>query len=310
MRKYGALNIIQSVSNKSIMHLKKISGLKKIALIPGVIKYQRDYLNKNGWVVYDIFELPPEIDGIIISDPQMFRDLYRMFDVLFRKEFLILPLKAEWVVPNKIKEDSPDHLAWNSADFVNYIARSSLNGHYLEFGTYWGNSFFRNYFLTRHWLMGDFYAFDSFLGLPNPAPLEGIFTGHDFKFGAYCSNEKSFIALSDFLGMDKSRLKVIPGYFESTLKTHADYGLEPNSVSVCYVDCDLLDSTEQVLEFITPLLEPGALLYFDDWRLCRASSLVGERAAVLNWLNKNPNFELIELSRDSWQSQWFIFQKI
>jgi hypothetical protein len=67
--------------------------------------------------------------------------------------------------------------------------------------------------------------------------------------------------------------------------------------------------TEQVLGFISSLLETGALIYFDDWRLCRASRTVGESAAALTWLQAKPDFELIEFDRDSWQSQWFIFQR-
>ena len=51
----------------------------------------------------------------------------------------------------------------------------------------------------------------------------------------------------------------------------------------------------------------GALLYFDDWRLCRASPEVGERAAALAWRRDNPSIDLIELHRDHWQHQWFIF---
>jgi hypothetical protein len=56
------------------------------------------------------------------------------------------------------------------------------------------------------------------------------------------------------------------------------------------------------LEFVTPLLEDGALLYFDDWRLCRANNVVGERAAALDWLARNPDVELIEFDRDAWQN--------
>jgi hypothetical protein len=82
-----------------------------------------------------------------------------------------------------------------------------------------------------------------------------------------------------------------------------------DAVSVCVVDCDLRQPTEEVLRFITPLLEPGALIYFDDWRLTRASSLVGERAAALEWLASNPQIELIEFNRDFWQHQWFIYQR-
>lgn len=78
---------------------------------------------------------------------------------------------------------------------------------------------------------------------------------------------------------------------------------------MCVIDCDLREPTEQVLRFVTPLLEVGALLSFDDWRLTRASAEVGERAAALAWLRQHPDFELIELHRESWQHQWFIFQK-
>ncbi len=59
-----------------------------------------------------------------------------------------------------------------------------------------------------------------------------------------------------------------------------------------------------------PLLEDGALVYFDDWRPFRASRSVGERAAALNWLSHNPGFELVEFDSDAWQHQWFIFTRI
>jgi hypothetical protein len=85
--------------------------------------------------------------------------------------------------------------------------------------------------------------------------------------------------------------------------------LEAGSVSVCYIDCDLKEPTMQALNFVGPLLEPGALLYFDDWRLCRGSRQVGERAAALEWLDSNPDIELVEFDREVWQHQWFIFQR-
>ena len=51
------------------------------------------------------------------------------------------------------------------------------------------------------------------------------------------------------------------------------------------------------------------MLYFDDWRLCRASPDAGERAAALQWQQDHPDLELIEFHRDDWQHQWFIFQR-
>ena len=40
-----------------------------------------------------------------------------------------------------------------------------MKGHYLEFGTFWGQSFFRAYHYLKGWIEGGFYAFDSFAGL-------------------------------------------------------------------------------------------------------------------------------------------------
>ena len=138
-----------------------------------------------------------------------------------------------------------------------------------------------------------------------------MYTAGDFSEGAYACNRGSFEAIAALVEMPAERLVVVDGFYSTTLVGHrpSDYGLAEGSVSVCVIDCDLREPTEQVLEFVTPLLEPGALIYFDDWRLCRGSRTVGERAAALRWLAGNPGFELIELHREFWQHQWFIFQR-
>jgi hypothetical protein len=294
------------------MRLEQMAYSRKNVLIPNVSRMVRNYLNQKGWHVYDILDLPSTIDTIIITDGEYFRELMRVLEPLFRKNYLILPMQSDWVIPRHLQNATPMYCAWKTTNFVNYVARCDLKGHYLEFGTFWGRSFFENYFMLRHWLKGDFYAFDSFNGLSTPEPNEVKFTGGDFSEGAYCSNEKSFLALSDFLCVEKEKIRVVSGFYSSTLNgiNPEIYGLAPNSVSICYIDCDLKEPTEQVLNFVAPLLEPGALIYFDDWRLCRASSEVGERAAGIRWLELNPEFDLIEFDRSSWQNQWFIFQKV
>jgi hypothetical protein len=259
----------------------------------------------------DATGLPLDADGVVIVDADAFRGLMRTLEPLARRGCLILPASRDWVVPQELRDGDAMYSAWKTTSAANYAARCNLKGHYLEFGTFWGSSFFPNYFRLRHWLRGSFFAFDSFRGLSTPRADETLFTGGDFQEGAYCSNERSFAALADFLGVSSDRFSVIPGFFNETLSrvSPAKYGLKPGSVSVCYIDCDLREPTEQVLDFVTPLLEEGALIYFDDWRLCRASRHVGERAAALNWLAHNPHFELVEFDRDAWQHQWFIFSR-
>lgn len=249
-----------------------------------------------------------QIDAIVVVDQPNFSWILRLIEQVIQRDLLVLPADPTWVVQSSIASLT-QQTAWRESVPVEYVARSGLSGHYLEFGTFWGRSFFPAYFRFRHWLKGDFYAFDSFQGLPKPKELETITTGGDFREHTYNFGLNSFMALSEMLEVDQERLKVIPGFYAETLVGHAPslYGLEPGSVSVCVIDCDLYESTAQVLEFVTPLLEQGGLIYFDDWRLCRASREVGERAAALDWMKANPTIELVEIYQDHWQNQWFIF---
>lgn len=295
---------------QEIALLLKLTNLKIAALI------QADgQLPPNVSSVGKIPLLSPEaacsfetLDTVIIIDESNFAWIMRLLENVIRRQVLILPASPDWIVPPAVV-NLTQTTAWRESIPVEYVARSGLNGHYLEFGTFWGRSFFPAYFRFRHWLQGNFYAFDSFQGLPKPQELETITTGGDFREHTYNFGYNSFLALADLLNLDLERLKVIPGFYSETLIGHdpKEYGLEPKSVSVCVIDCDLYESTAQVLDFVTPLLETGSLLYFDDWRLCRASREVGERAAALHWLKAHPSFELVEVHRDHWQHQWFIF---
>lgn len=293
-----------------LLALRRIPS-EKIALVPAIDDYSRKRLQRQGWLIYSLSDVPIEVNGIIVVDSGNFHSLMRKLEPLARRDALILPLHPDWISPEVLRNSDHMYAAWETSAAANYVARCNLKGHYLEFGTFWGASFFPNYFRFRHWLKGSFFAFDSFRGLSEPEPNETHFTGGDFQRGAYCANERSFRALSDLVSMPSDRLQIVPGFFEKSLAgvDPERYQLTPESVSVCYIDCDLKAPTDQVLDFVTPLLENGALVYFDDWRLCRASRAVGERAAALDWLARNRDFELIEFHRDTWQHQWFIFQR-
>jgi hypothetical protein len=258
-----------------------------------------------------INDAPADIDGVVIVDAANFPGLMRALEPLAHRDAVVVPLDPAWVVPDRLRRMSALDAAWQTSADVNYVSRSGLRGHFLEFGTFWGRSFYPAFFRYQGWLDGRFYAFDSFAGLSAPLALETAYTAGDFARGAYMCNRRSFDAIGDLLDVPAERIVTVEGFYAHTLVGHApsDYGLGDESVSVCVIDCDLRESTEQVLRFVTPLLEPGALIYFDDWRLCRASRTVGERAAALDWLARHPEFELVELFRDFWQHQWFIFQR-
>jgi hypothetical protein len=277
-------------------------------LLMDVEQSSLDNLILEGW---NLYRGEPFKCRIIVCDEQQFPIMMRKLDSWFRLGCVVVPADTSWIIPRRLQVADALTCAWETSAAANYVARCNLKGHYLEFGTFWGKSFFNSYHELRHWLNGRFYAFDSFLGLSSPMEQETTATGGDFLKGAYCANQQSFLAISDILGVPRDRLRVIPGFYNDTLglTDPYQYELEHESVSVCYIDCDLYEPTKLVLDFVTPLLQSGALIYFDDWRLCRASRQYGERAAALDWLERNKNIELIEFHRDLWQHQWFIFQK-
>ena len=256
---------------------------------------------------------PPSFDALVVAEA--FGPAMRRLAPVMAHDVVVLPADPDWAAPAAVRQADEPTAAWATTAETNYVARSALKGHYVEFGTFWGRAFFPAYFTLRHFLAGRFFAFDSFAGLSAPSEAESALTGGDFQEGAYACNQGSFETLAAYLGMPEERLVVAPGFYDDSLARGSDaYGLAPRSVSVCAIDCDLYGPTAQALAFVTPLLEDGALVYFDDWRLCRASPHVGERAAALDWLAAHPEIELIDLPTDrsvpgSWQHQWFIVQR-
>lgn len=290
----------------------------RVALTGTAVGHQSNLVEAsgaNGW--FDPDAPDGSFDGVVIVEKSAFPLMMRRLEPLARRDALVIPADPDWVVDPATRNMAPLEAAWHSKADVNYVSRSALRGHYVEFGTFWGRSFFPAYHRLKDWLDGSFYAFDSFKGISAPLPAEYELTGGDFAEGAYACNVQSFNAIAELCGAPRERLKIIPGFYSESLVGHdpINYGLQPKSISLCVVDCDLYQPTVEVLEFISPLLDDGALIYFDDWRLCRASPKVGERGAALEWLAANPQFELIDFPGDtpievsSWQHAWFIFQR-
>ena len=250
------------------------------------------------------------VDAVIVLASLEWGLVLRRIEQYLRDDIVFVPGALEAVAPAPLRDLGVAEWAARSS-ILTYLQVSGLRGNFAEFGTFWGRAFFSSWFELHHWLEGRFFAFDSFAGLSDPERHETAYTSGDFVKGAYGFNHVSFRALATLLGLPEERVVTVPGFFDESLSAAraSELGLEPRSISVCRVDCDLLEPTLAVLDFVTPLLDDGALVYFDDWRLCRADSALGERGAVLRWLDANPSFELVQFPSVHWQHQWFIFQR-
>lgn len=116
---------------------------------------------------------------------------------------------------------------------------------YLEFGVYRGRT-------IRYWAShlsspeARFVGFDSFEGLPE-----------DWQPNAQAGS----FSVGKTPEVDDARVSFVVGWFDKTLP-----GYEPpaHDQLIVNVDCDLYSSTRCVLDWLTPRLRPGTLVYFDD----------------------------------------------
>jgi O-methyltransferase len=179
------------------------------------------------------------------------------------------------------------------------LSRTELEGDYLEFGVFRGETF-RNAIRAAHQgfratkvggFPGRFFAFDSFEGLPQ-VPSMG--TGMNiYARGEFSASRASF---EKHLGrlLERFPIEIVPGWFDETLTGETAERLRLRRAAFVNIDCDLYESTVPVLQFVTPLLQTGTVLYFDDWFSYRGSMDEGEPRAAREWLARNPGIRLVD----------------
>lgn len=154
-------------------------------------------------------------------------------------------------------------------------ARGQTSGGYFEFGLYSGFSFwFANNLANEFALKLEFHGFDSFAGLPESE----VDIHRNWQPGNYaCTLEQVTSSL------DKWQMPLPyalhqgwysrPFFEEIERKHHL-----PDPI-VVVIDCDLYESTREVLQMLRPLLRPGTLMLFDDFNAFACDPSHGERRA-------------------------------
>lgn len=183
---------------------------------------------------------------------------------------------------------------------MEFVGVSKVYGDYLEFGVYRGRSFNQAYYFACKRGLSNmrFYAFDSFQGLPKSSNTDG----GKFSESAYKCELDTF--KHNIKHIPSNRVTIIPGWFKDTLKQGQGYNI--NKASVIWIDCDIYESTVPVLDFITPYLQDGTVIIFDDWFCYKGSPKEGEQRATSEWLERNPQIQLIEYHKMSWHGNSFL----
>jgi O-methyltransferase len=175
-------------------------------------------------------------------------------------------------------------LGKNTLIAVQYALSKRIQGHYYEFGLYQGYTFYHAVLLSpeiHH------FGFDSFEGMPENNEGGG-FTPGRFKVG-YKKVINSLLKRNAF----SYKEHLIEGYYSNSLTAELQRELLNFKASVILIDCDLYESTVQVLNFTKPLLQSGTIVIFDDWESFDESA--GEQLALKEFLSQHKNISFIEI---------------
>lgn len=182
----------------------------------------------------------------------------------------------------------------------------AVEGDYLEFGVWTGRSFAEAYHeipkafaYTKLWQATKypcrFFAFDSFEGLPE---IKGADEGGPFKKGEYCCGQENFLAYLKLQAVELNDVICVPGWYDKSLTNEVKIRHNLKRARIIHIDCDLYESTRDVLVFCTSLMQEGTVLIFDDWFNYKGNPQLGEQRAFNEWLRKNPEFQAVEFMKE------------
>lgn len=165
-------------------------------------------------------------------------------------------------------------------------------GDYLEFGVYVGTSLLCMHHAVDSRGLTDvrLFGFDSFQGLPEAADQ----AADGWVAGQYASDLETTRRHLTANGIDWSRTKLVPGWFDQTLTSQTRDALALERASVIMIDCDTYASTKTALAFCEPLIEETVIL-FDDWNTRDlAARGLGEKRAFDEFLAAYPEITVRE----------------
>ena len=205
---------------------------------------------------------------------------------------------------------------------ASFMTWNQVSGDYLEFGVWRGFSFATAWHEIQrqrgnHIRLGydtpeynewkrsrpRFFAFDCFEGLPGGGAEARMV---DYHPGSYLCSESEFRQNLTDRGVDLQDVVVVKGLYQDTCSPETRDRHALRKAAVVMIDCDLYSSTVPVLDFITPIVQQGTIIIFDDWFRFQANPDCGEQRACREWLVRNPHIQLVEFWRQCPQAVCFV----
>ncbi|MDP3921356.1 MAG: TylF/MycF/NovP-related O-methyltransferase [Candidatus Omnitrophota bacterium] len=184
-------------------------------------------------------------------------------------------------------------------------------GDYYEFGIFKGYTYWwAQKVCGELGLEGpNFYAFDSFKGLPELEDIDKVIGDGIFFKGQFSCSRKQVTRFLEKNGVDWTRTHLIEGFYEDSLTEELREKYPFKRVAVALLDCDLHTSTIESMRWLAPYLEGGSIVLFDDWRAFSEESGAGQRSALKQFLSEIPSLSFEPLFEYEVHGQAFVVRK-
>lgn len=169
----------------------------------------------------------------------------------------------------------------------------------LEFGVCSGMTYMQQAIAIRNqYPNSKLIGFDSWEGLPEEE--EGVWRPDRHAAGQFsCRKDAVLGAMAAHNISEDPRFKFVDGFYSDSLTPSLQS--EIKNLIFVNVDVDLYLSCKEVLEFIKPLLRPGVVIYFDDWKdpQDKYEGKWGEHLAWEEFIIKYPEikYDILEINQ-------------
>jgi hypothetical protein len=124
----------------------------------------------------------------------------------------------------------------------------------------------------------EYVAFDSFEGFPEgtSAPEHPL-----YRPGYVATEETKFLELLERYGQSTRRVRTVRGFYSNSLTPELAQSFRERNMqaSLVTIDCNLYESYRDVLGWCDEFLQPGSIIYLDDFNTFRAQQNRGPRLA-------------------------------
>ena len=224
-----------------------------------------------------------------------------MSDPNFREPYFVpanssdfLANGESWVENNQRFRQSQKFDFYRNA--MDFITTNHIAGSYFEFGIHRARTFTMVMGLDDFYAsnMGEtvggltpkpgggyldkYFAFDSFKGFPDYVDVRDM---PQYKPGGVNTSLDEFMKLLTAYGQSTERVVPIEGFYEESLTESLAIKFieEKVKASIVTIDCNLYESYKSVFEWVDQFMQPGTVLYLDDYNSERALPNQGPKRA-------------------------------